>query len=162
MSSMGMAGSIVQSVGTNIGATGQYLEGKSQQYAAEAEASQMERNAGQTRAQGQFAGEEEQRKARLVQSRILAVAGASGASVVDPTVLNILGKNAAEGSLAAATRRYNATTQAQDMEYRAAIRRYEGSAHAKAARWGAISSSVQGIGSSMSSMGGGGMGGGGG
>jgi len=157
---MGMAGGIVQSVGTNASATGTYLEGKAAEAAANAQAAQMERNANQLRAQGQFEGEEELRKARLIQSRIIAVAGASGASVIDPTVLNIVGKNQAEGSLAAATRRYNAETKSQDMEYQAQIRRLEGRAHAKAARWQATGTAVSGFGSMMGSMGG--MGGGGG
>jgi len=155
MSSMGMVGGIVQSVGTNVGSTGTYLEGRSAQASAEAQAGQLDRNAAQLRAQGQFMGEEELRKARLIQSRIIAVAGASGASVVDPTVLNIIGRNAAEGSLAAATRRYDAESKAQDMNYQAEIRRYEGRAHAQAARWSAIGSSVSGIGSMLGSMGGG-------
>lgn len=149
MSGMGIAGSIVQSVGTNMGATGQYLEGKSRESTAYAEAGQLERNASQLKAQGQFEGEEELRKSRLIQSRIIAVAGASGASVLDPTVLNIIGINAAEGGLAAATRRYNAESKAKDMEYQAQIRRQEGKAHAKAARWAAGGTAVSGFGSSM-------------
>jgi hypothetical protein len=157
---MGMAGSIVQSVGTNVSATGTYLEGKSQEKAAYAEAGQLERNAAQLRAAGQLEGEEELRKSRLVQSRILAVAGASGASVLDPTVVNIVGRNAAEGGLAAASKRYNAETVAQDKEYQAKIRRMEGRAHGRAATWGASGTALSGFGSSMASGGGGmGMGG---
>jgi hypothetical protein len=79
--------------------------------------------------------------------------------VLDPTVVDLVGENAAESSLAAATYRFNSESTAQDMEYQAQLIRMEGEAHAKAARYAAFGTAISGFGQSMASGGGGSMGG---
>lgn len=95
-------------------------------------------NAGQARAAGQQVGEEELRKSELMQSRILALAGASGGGAMDPTVVSLMSKTAAEGKLAQATRIYNSEEQARGMEMQADTALYEGKAAKVASRYQAL------------------------
>jgi len=125
-------------VGGVVTAAGQYQEGEEKLATSRAQGAQMRRNAGQLRAAGQAQGAEELRKAELMRSRILAVAAASGGGVTDPTVVNLVSANAAEGSLAAATHRYNAESKAQDTEYQAMITEKEGEAYARASKYKAL------------------------
>lgn len=145
MSGMAAALPVVGGLVTGLGAL---QEGKEKQALSYAQGGQMRRNAEQLRATGQAQGEEELRKSELMRSRILAVAAASGGGVTDPTVINLVSANAAEGSLAAATHRYSAESKAQDTEYQAMLTEREGDAYARASKWKAAGS-LLGAGGSM-------------
>lgn len=86
---------------------------------ARSDASQLRSMAGQDRASSQRAAFEERRRAKLAESRVRAVAAASGAGATDPTVLNIMGDLSAEGEYRALTRMYEGETEAQSKEYQA-------------------------------------------
>lgn len=101
-------------------------QGIAQQFAAEFSAEQMEEQAGVALAASQQAANEERRMSAVLQSRALAVAGASGAGVSDPTMLRIVGSIAEEGELAAQTRRYEGTEAARSLRIQAEVARYEG------------------------------------
>lgn len=101
-------------------------QGIAQQFAAEFSAEQMDEQAGVALAASQQAANEERRMSAVLQSRALAVAGASGAGVSDPTMLRIVGSIAEEGELAAQTRMYEGTEAARSLRIQAEVARYEG------------------------------------
>jgi hypothetical protein len=77
---------------------------------------------------------EERRRARLAESRALAVAGASGAGASDPTVLDIMGGIAEEGEYRALNALYTGEDRARGMEGNAAARRFEADQARRAGR----------------------------
>lgn len=140
--------------GTFLSAAGTLEGGEAQQKAATYQAAQMRRNALQEQAAGIQAANEEARKTELMQSRILAVAGASGAGTLDPTVLNLIGQTAAEGKLASMTRIYNSEVAAQGMREQAAATEYEGALAKRASKYKAYSTMLSGGKSIMDMYGG--------
>lgn len=126
-----------------MSAYGSMEEGDEAKRISGAEATQLREGAGQLRAAGQQAGEEELRKSRLVMSRMIAVAAASGAGAVDPTVVKLASGVAGEGELAASMQRYNAETEARGMEKQATTRIRSGEAVQRASRWRAAGSIMQ-------------------
>lgn len=131
---------------SNTGAAAR-LNAQRQQQADEFEAQQLEIQAGQVVAAGQRGALEEERQARLVQSRAIAVAAASGGSVADPTVINILARSAGEGTYRAGVALYQGEERAREMRMQAVGKRFEGQiaieggqARAQAARTQGITS----------------------
>lgn len=86
---------------TAASAYSQYQSGKAQEAQALYQAQQDKKDAiaGQAEAQAQAA--QERRRAKVLRSRALAVAGKSGAGVSDPTVTNILADIETEGEVRA-------------------------------------------------------------
>lgn len=107
-------------------------------------AAQEEQSAGQQRAAAQRVASEERRQARKVASRALAVAGASGADASDPTVMNTIADIAGEGEYRALTALYRGEDRARTLETDASLKRMTGSSVAKAGRYEAGSSLLQG------------------
>jgi hypothetical protein len=101
-------------------------QGRAQQAAKYFAAKQMEQGAKQQQAIAQRGAYEEARKAELLQSRALAIAGASGAGASDPNVTKLLSDIAAEGQLNAATQLYNGDEAARALRLGAKIARWEG------------------------------------
>lgn len=99
---------------------------ESRKIAADYQAAQMRVNATQAEAQGQVASLEEMRKSRLVQSRALALAAASGGGASDPTVIHLISNLAAEGELARRTQIYNGNERARALRNQAIATEYEG------------------------------------
>lgn len=116
----------VSLAGTAMGAMGSIRQGQQQKLNADYEALQLTKNAKQTEAAGQQAALEKRRQYDILQSRALAIAGASGAGALDPDVLNIIGGLNAEGERAFGTELYNARSNAGAMESQAAATRYQG------------------------------------
>lgn len=117
--------------GTALKFVGRRKAAKEAKRSAYALAAQMRKRAGASRAEGQYASEEERRQAKLVQSRALAVSAASGAGVSNPTVTNILGDIDAEGDYRALIRRYSSETEAAGLEEQAIETIRQGRAAAK-------------------------------
>lgn len=133
-----------QVAGTVLQASGEYKSGRAQQNTANTQgtmakaqgiaaeklailqARQLEQNAGQDIAAGTAAVDAERRKSELIASRAMAVAAASGAGALDPTVVKILQGIRGEGELAANTQMYNANERARGQTDQAAATRYEG------------------------------------
>jgi hypothetical protein len=132
--------------GSLLSAFGSMTEGRQQYKAATYQAAQMEQNANQAEASGQLEATNQLRQSALLQSRALAVAGASGAGAVDPTVLRIISGIAGEGALAASTAQYNGMEQARGMRAQAGATRYEGAQGVKAAKIKALSTILSGAG----------------
>ncbi len=137
---MGQAVAIGAAIaGTALKAGGTLLGAKDEAKQLKSQARQYETQAGLERASSQREAIDERRQAELVSSRALAVAGASGGGVSDPTVINTIADIQAEGEYRALTALYNGETQAQSYEAQAAARRKEAK---RAKRAGAISAAA--------------------
>ena len=107
-------------------------------------AQQAEINAGQERASAQRAQVEELRQMRIAQSRGQAVAAASGAGALDPSVMDIMGDLETEGRYRGATAMYEGEERARDLETGAVLARYEGKQAKKAGNIKAVSTLMSG------------------
>jgi hypothetical protein len=148
-------------IGTVLSATGNIAagnaaarQGQASQNLANYQAAQLEQNAGQQIAAGQGDAEAVLRQSRLLQSRALAVAAASGGGALDPNVLKIIGGIAGEGQLAADTTRFNASETARGMRNQAAATRYSGAQAAAAGQIAERSSRTSALTTMLSGVGG--------
>ena len=169
---MAGAGIPLAVAGTAFSVYGQYqagrlarLRGQLEQQAHDYNAAQMEVNAGQAIAASQRDSLETKRLADITQSRAIAVAAASGAGTSDPTVINLMARNAGEGAYHASVALYQGEDTARKLRAGAASERYSGAVAAalgrsaeKASYFGMAGSLFQG-GSMLSRYGGGGFGG---
>lgn len=89
-------------------------------------ASQYLQNAGQAVAAAQRAALDEGRKARLVASRAVALAAASGAGASDVSVVNLVGRIKGEGAYNAQVHMYQGEEQARQMRMAAKAKQYQG------------------------------------
>jgi hypothetical protein len=113
---MAIGGKVLQAGGSIFG-------GISKSKALKSEARQLEANAGQERAMSQREAMEERRQARLLASRGLAVAAASGGGADDPSVVNTLADIEAEGEFRALSQLFTGESEARGMEAQARARR---------------------------------------
>lgn len=95
---------------------------------AERQAQSLEQQAGQTRASAQRAVIEQQRQGKFVTSRALAVAGASGAGALDPTIINILGDIEFESDFRAGVAGFEGEEAAAGLDFEAVLARARGEA----------------------------------
>lgn len=109
-----------------ISAAGTIMSGNAARGAANYQAAQSEQQAGQERAVSQRHSIEQRRQAGLANSRVTAVAAASGAGATDPTVLNIESNNAGIGEYNALSALYTGEEKARGLEMNASATRYEG------------------------------------
>ena len=116
----------MQGIGGIATAMSQKSVGVAQQTSANFEADQLDNLAGQERASSQRDAQEKRRQARLMQSRALAVASASGAGALDPNVVNTIAGLYGEGDLSARTSLYEGESRATGLEKKATARRFEG------------------------------------
>jgi hypothetical protein len=133
MAFMAAALPYIAAAGATIAAYSSVQQGKAANRAAQFEAGQMEHNAKEARAASQRDAMEQRRRAEVAQSRALAVAAASGAGALDPTVIDLIGDIEAEGDLNARTALYAGEERGKGMEAQAGARRYEGAQARKAA-----------------------------
>lgn len=134
--------------GKVVSAGGSIFGGIQKSKALKFEAKQLEGNAGLERAMSQREAMEERRQARLLNSRALAVAAASGGGTDDPTVVNLMADIEGEGEYRALSSLYSGETSARGMEAEAKARRKEAK-NAKIAGFIDGASSILGAGSSL-------------
>lgn len=91
------------------------------------QAAQLRQNAGQQIAASQRDRDEVVRQNKLMQSRALALAAASGAGATDPTVVNIISHQAGAGAYQAAVSLYKGEEAARAMRMSAAAKDYDAS-----------------------------------
>ncbi len=115
-------------MGSLLKAYGQVRQGNAARKAAKFEAKQMERDALAAEAEGQAAASVSRREGRLLKSRGIAVAAGSGASVRDPTVINLLADVEAESEYNALSALYSGKSEATKLRMGARARRKEGKA----------------------------------
>jgi len=122
-----MAGSTLLSMkGYSDAARASKISGQQARVAKQFEAEQLREQAGQVIAVSQRAAMEERRKGRLMASRALAVAAASGAGASDPTVVNLIAGAESEAALRAAYALYEGEDRARQLRIGAAAKNYEG------------------------------------
>lgn len=127
----------LQTASTVLGAFGQIRQGQAAEQQAKHRALQLEQKAGQERAASQRKSIEARRRARIAESRALALAAASGGGASDPTISNLMAGIAGEGEMAAQTAVYEGEERARSAEYGATMARYEGKQAKQASRIGA-------------------------
>lgn len=127
-------GAAIAVAGAVLGAAGQRKAGKAakkaaqrEQQAAEFEALQLEQEAKESQALAQMAAREEERRARLVASRALALAAAGG-SASDPGIANLIADIDGEGAYRAALALYQGESDARKLRMGATTRRISGRA----------------------------------
>lgn len=103
-----------------------------------------ERRALEERVAGQSAAAQEVRQARLAQSRLGAVAGASGGGASDPTVMKMFEDIEGEGRRNAGMVQAGADQKAAGMTYQAALDRWTGDINARIKRAGAKATQIGG------------------
>jgi len=114
---------------------------------------QLREQANRSEALSQREAIERRREANLISSRALAIAGASGAGVDDPTVENILHDIGTQGEYNVLSALYDGKLQARSERYQAETAREEGRMAKKASYLQAIGN----LGKSMYDVSGGGM-----
>ncbi len=124
---------VAMGVGTVLSFKGQMdqakavkAQGVAAQQAAEFEAAQLDRIAGQERASSQRQALEERRRASIVASNAIAAAGKGGGGVSDPTISNIIGDIGGEGEYRALVALFEGEERARFAEFQATGRRFEG------------------------------------
>lgn len=119
-------GTVESLVGTGIQALGARNAGISANQEANYRAKQATIQAGQERASSQRARIEQIRQLRLVQSRGQAIAAASGAGALDPSVMDIMGDLETEGQYKAAVAGFQGEDSARNLESQAMLDRFSG------------------------------------
>lgn len=142
---MAVAGAVTSVAGGFSAAKAARTTAERQQAAAEFEAAQMTQASGQAIASSQREAEEQRRQARLLQSRAIALSGASGASVTDPTVLNLIGDISSKGAYRAAVALYQGEDKARQLNTGADAKLYEGEVAMETGRNKAKAYQLQGI-----------------
>jgi hypothetical protein len=138
------SGQNLTNAGTLIGAGGQIYAGLAADQAGASEAKQLRYAAGAARASSQRAAVEERRQARLLQSRGLAVAAASGGGASDVTVVNTLADVAKEGEYRALSALYEGNERAVGYENAGKVAKAEGRASSLVGFMGGASSLLTG------------------
>ncbi len=130
---LGTIGTVL-SVGSSLMQAGsQRSAGRAAAQNADFQARQLEQRAGQERASSQRDYIEQRRQTKIVQSNARAAAGASGGSVVDPTMLNIQSGIARQGDYNALTALFEGEERAKGLEFQGTTTRADGQAAKKAA-----------------------------
>lgn len=130
-------GSYMQAGGNILSAFGNLQSGQSTQAGDAYKAQQDLINAGQTVAAGSADMASQIMQTKLLQSRAVAVAGASGAGALDPTVVNIVSQIANTGAYNTAMTNYNAQSRANALTNQAAAENYMGNQASQASKWAA-------------------------
>lgn len=146
---------ILGAVATGIQAGSQIQTGQQQQEYGEAlreaarfEAMQLRAQASDALAASQRRAYDEERAAKYLASETLARAAASGGGASDPTVVNLIARQAEEGAYRQQVRLYEGETTARQLRLAAAAREYEGASREASAK-GAGRATMLGAGATM-------------
>lgn len=146
-------GTLMQVGGGLSAADAMKAQGTQQRVEKNFEAQQMRENAGQEVAASQRQAIDVNHQYKLIASRALALGGASGAGMSDPTMAGILTDIGAEGSYKAATAIYEGASKARKLEIGAEGAEIEGEVAEKAGYAKAKAMQTQVIGSVLQSAG---------
>lgn len=132
---------IIQAAGTALTIAGTIQQGRAARAAGEAEAiaagsraTALRQQAGQERAISQRGAIEERRRGEFVTSRAQALAAASGAGALDPTIVGILGDLETETEFRALTALYEGEQAARGLEFGAEGELFAGEVARRAGR----------------------------
>lgn len=124
----------VSAIGTIASANAQEAGGRNEYAMAQVQADELKKEAMADRATSQRAAQEERRKAMVMASRARAVAAASGADALDPTVVNLISNIDATGDYNARSALFEGETAARDKETRARAGIFQGRIAKEAAK----------------------------
>ena len=120
------AGAAAAIGGTALTATAAIKQGEAQQQAAKYQAKQEQAAAGQAAAIAEREAAVKQQKGDVLQSRLRAVAAASGAGATDPTVLDLSSQLDANTEYDVASSLYEGQSRSLAFQNQARMTRYEG------------------------------------
>ena len=123
---IGVIGGIAGGQAQRAAANNQAVAARHRAALAERAAEAKEQAAGQERAVSQRAAIEQRRQGGFVESRVQAIAAASGAGALDPTIVGILGDIGIETDLRAETALFEGEEAARGLEFGADIDRAGG------------------------------------
>ena len=146
-----VAGTAVSAMGTIAGGRAAEQAGLLQQQAYEFRAKQEEIAANQARAEAQRVAMEKRREGRLLTSKLVARAAASGGAVDDPGTLDLAGDIGARSEYYAELEMFKGENKARGLEDAAVADRYsgmaalaEGQAKRQASTYSALGTIIQG------------------
>lgn len=122
------AGGLIEGFGNSLGAMSHIMYGLQARAASQFQAAQLRQNANTAQAVGERDAYEVGRNTDMVTSRALAVAAASGGGASDPTVVNLIARDAGEGAYQKALSLYRGADQARLMGMQADAKEFEGKA----------------------------------
>lgn len=122
----GIGGTVLQFAGGMSAASAAERQGQQMREAQQYKAAQLESQATQAVASSQREAQEQERRARLVASRALAVSAASGAGASDPTIEKIISDIDGEGAYRSMVALYQGEERARTLRMGADAARYEG------------------------------------
>lgn len=125
---MAAAAAIMTLAATGLQVMGTLQQGKAQQAALNYEAQERERVAAEERAASQREAIEKRSETEKVMSRQKALAAASGAGVVTPSILDIYGDTAKQGEYNAQAALYGGESRARGQLSQANAARFKGKA----------------------------------
>ncbi len=117
---MGVSAAIFAGVTGVMKIAGERQSAKNEANLAQFQSDQLRVSAGQAQAAGQRNAIDIERQTQLNASRALAVAASSGGGASDPTVVNLLAQNAADGAHRKAVALYEGDDQARTLNLQAA------------------------------------------
>ena len=123
---LNQAGTVADASGSLIGGLSHLQFGMQAQQAAEYQAAQLRQNAGLQQASAQRQAFDIDRQSQYVASAALASAAASGGGASDPTVVNLISRNAGEFAYRKAVALYGGDERARLMNMQADAIEYEG------------------------------------
>ena len=147
MAELAIISAVASLAAGGLSAMGSIQQGKAQQAALNFEAEQHKRQAAEERAASQRDALEKRHEGELAMSRQKAIAGASGAGVVTPSILDIYGETAQKGEYNAQTALYGGESRARGQLDEAAAAKFKGKAARQASYYDAAGSILSGIGS---------------
>lgn len=119
-------GGALDAFGQASGGVSHVMFGIQARQAAQFEAAQMRQNANTAQAAAQRTGAEIDRQTQFVTSRALAVAAGSGGGASDPTVVNLIARDAGEGAYQKQLALYAGTDRARLDNEQADAKTFEG------------------------------------
>lgn len=120
------AGTALDSFGQSVGAVSHLMFGVQARQGGDFQAQQLRQNAGQAQASAQRQAMDVDRQSQYVASAALASAAASGGGASDPTVVNLIAKNAGEFAYRKAVALYQGDERARVDNLQASAKEYEG------------------------------------
>lgn len=149
---IGIIGSVVSFMGTLASANAMKQQAEAERQAAEYKAKMEEQQAQEERAVAQRKALGERRSEDIQQSRLQALAAASGGGADDASVVKLGSDLAAQGEYNALARMYTGASRGVDLENQAALDRYSGEARASALRSRANATILGGVGGLVGSL----------
>lgn len=119
-------GGALEGFGANMGAMSHVMYGIQAQRANQFQATQLRQEANSVQGAAQRDAFNVQRQTDLVTSRALAVAAASGGGASDPTVVNIIARDAGQGAYEKAVALYGGADKARYLQEQASAKEFQG------------------------------------